>query len=91
MIVPIAASVSIYLLLVDQPGGGSELGAAVTIGGVAAVVAALYALAVWSRGVGVGNAVAGYVLAAALTVPWGYTLLFSALIIACRTGGTCLS
>jgi hypothetical protein len=91
VVVPIAASISLFLLLSDRPGGGSELDMVLVIGGVAAGVAALYALAVRSGMTGIGRAVSGYLLAAVLTVPWGYTLLLGALIISCETGGTCLS
>jgi len=91
VVVPIAASIGVFLLIADRPGGVSELGAVAAIGGVAAFVAALYVVAVWSHGFGAGRAVAGYALAAVLTVPWGYTLLIGAMVIACESGGTCPS
>lgn len=90
VVVPIAAGVAIYFSLAGTY-SPTWIDTAATIVAVAAGCAALYALASWSHGIDVRKTVAGYVLAAALTVPWGYVWLIGLMVFACEFQGRCLS
>lgn len=88
---PIATAVALFFLLSGPFDGGSPYHVIPAVSGVALLLAAAYALSVWSHGVSVRRAVGGYVLAAVLTIPWGYTLLIGGMVVACGAGYGCPS